>query len=177
MIIDGDASPQELKEAWIILLGEYFDLKGDDTNGVEFWQLSREIMRIEHHLFLLQSCIDFLSTQYSEIVANSVRKLGYTFRPTEQDPIKYLPLLKNIAAKAANKYVQLKQLTKELSEKVKKTAEQSTADRSDFERMLIQIEEMQRTNYDIEVITVSKFVLLEKKYWNYIDSLKAKHQR
>jgi hypothetical protein len=46
--------------------------------------------------------------------------------------------------------------------------------REQFEISLIHIEEMQKTTYQMEELTVSKFLLLEKKFNAYQDRMKAK---
>ena len=178
LIIDGAATTTELQEAWVMILSEYYDLKGDEANGADFWQLTREIMRIEQHLVLLNECLQFLGEAYSESVAYSLRRLGYSFRPTDKTPSTYLHLLKAIASKAGKKKMELARLMKELTEKVSKISENvGNPDRSDFDRMLIYIEEMQKTTYDLTAMPVYKYVMLEKKYWQQIEALKAKQQR
>src|SRR5690606_32938883 len=45
LIIEGGATDEELQEAWLIILSEYHELKGD-IQGSEQWRLSIEVMRL-----------------------------------------------------------------------------------------------------------------------------------
>jgi hypothetical protein len=176
LIIDGTASENELKEAWILILSEYYELKGDTDEGSAQWVLNRNIQRLQNHLFLIERCVLFLDKQYSDSIAESVRKLGYYFKPTIKEPDEYRNQLHVIVGKSKTKYIQLQQLLKELEQQVSKI-EDKKPDRLYFEQMLIQIEEMQGgAVYNMETLSVQKYVMLEKKYINYIDQIKA-HQK
>jgi hypothetical protein len=176
LIIDGKASEQQLSEAWLLILAEYYELRGDTIDTVEEWTLSRDIQRLQSHLSLLDTCVRFLSSRYSESIAESVRKLGYSFSPTSYNPIDYLPLLNRIANKSRLKYIQLKQFIKQLEQKMAEVGKEKPK-REYFDKMLIEIEEMQRTNYDLDELTVSKYVQLGKKYWQKVEQLKKAHVR
>jgi hypothetical protein len=176
LIITGKATDQQLGEAWVLILAEYYELRGDTIDTVEEWSLGRDIQKLQSHLSILDTCVQFLAKRYSDSIAESVRRLGYSFRPTSYNPIDYLPLLNTIFNKSKLKYVQLKQLIKQLEEKMK-VAGKEKPKRDYFEKMIIEIEEMQRTNYDLDVLPVSKYVQLEKKYWQKVEQLKKAHVR
>lgn len=171
LIIEGDATDQQLHEAWIVILAEYYELKGDATEGMEVWQLSRDVMRLRNHLFLLDQCVEFLKVKWSDSIAESVNKLGYPFKPGGKED--YAKELNQVVNKAKTKYIHLQQLIKQLEEQVKKMGDRKPS-RDYFENMLIHIEEMQKVSYALETLTVQKFVLLEKKYWNQVEQLKAR---
>lgn len=175
LIIEGDAKPWQLQEAWIIILAEYYELRGETSEGSETWQLSRDVMRLQNHLFLLEQCVEFLKGKWSDSIADSVNKLGYTFRPASKD--NYAEDLNRVVNKSKTRYIQLQQLIKQLSEQVKKIGDKKPT-RDYFDNMLIHIEEMQKVSYSMDTLPVQKFVLMEKKYWHQVELLKqraAKH--
>jgi hypothetical protein len=174
LIISGKASDYQLQEAWVLLLSEYQELKGDTIETIEQVRLSRDIWKLRSHLQLLDACTSFLAERYSESIADSLRKLGYPFKPTSLDPNDYISQLNAIINKAKLKYVQLQQMVKQLSEELKKTVPKATRDQ--FEETLIHLEEMQKTSYDLERLTVLKYVMLEKKMSKQIELLQNRKQ-
>lgn len=176
LIINGNASDHELSNAWVLILSEYYELRGDTIDTIEQWSLSRDIQRLQSHLTLLDACIQFLAKRYSDSIAESIRRLGYSFRPSSFNPEGYTGLLDQIVNKSKLKYIQLKQLIVQL-EKQMADAGKEKPKREYFEKMVIEIEEMQRTNYDLDELTVSKYLQLEKKYWQKVELLKKAHVR
>ena len=175
LVISGPATPGELRETWHALLNEYFELKNDIFKSEEF-QLSKDITRLQNHLFLLQQCIDFLYTRHSASVAQSLNKLGYTFRPATQEPEDYRPLLDTIVARSKTKYIQVKQLIAR-REKVRENTKNVLPTREYFEQVIVNVESVQKTTYDLETITVSKFVQLEKRYAKYVQTVNDSIQK
>lgn len=171
MVIDGTAPEQELHETWILILSEYYELKGESIDGIDQWRISCEIVKLNNHLYLLQKCIDFLKERYSESVADSLRRLGYSFSPTIKVPAEYGNLLNIIVGRCASKFVRLQQLMKELEQHVAKLSDAKPS-RSQFEQSIIAIEEMQKVTYNLESLTVSKYILLEKKFWAQVEMMK-----
>lgn len=169
LIISGTAPAEELKEVWLNLLSEYYEIKGE--SGGEEWLLRRDIIRYQNHLFLLQECINFLQERYSTSVANSLRRLGYTFKPQDTEPEKYLHLLVDIQNKSKTKYIRLKQMIKQLQTMTDAlTAKAKKPTREYFDQMLIEIEQMQRgAVYNFDDLNVAKFLALEKKYWKTVE--------
>lgn len=175
LIIEGRPTSDEIMEAWLLLLSEYQELRGDSIDSVEQVRLSREIWKLRSHLQLVDYCVQFLAQRYSESIADSLRNLGYIFKPTELVPYKYIGLLNNIINKTKLKYVQLQQMVKQLEAEIKKGLPQKPT-REQFENTLIHIEEMQKTSYDLDDITVYKYVMLEKKLQKHIEHLENKKQ-
>jgi len=169
LVIEGKATKEQLHHAWVMILAEYYELKGD-VDG-EQWLLSRDVMRLENHLTLLDRCVEFLKTRWSDSIAESINKLGYTFRPASKGD--YWEELNRVVQKSKTKYIHLQQMIKELEAQVKKV-EGKKPTRGYFDNMLIHIEEMQKVSYSLDTLTVQKFVLLEKKYWHQVELLKAR---
>jgi len=177
LIIDGKPGQEELQEAWVLILTEYYEMKGDAGGESEYWTLSEEIRKVQQHLFLLNVSLDLLWNRYSDNIAESVRRLGYSFKPVDKDPKAYRHLLISIQNKAGKKKIQLSQLCTELMSKVNEISKQENPKREDFETMLVYLEEMQKTSYDFTTMPVQKYIQLEKKYWKTIDLLEAKKQK
>lgn len=175
LVISGKAKQCELLEAWVLLLSEYQELRGDTVDGIEQMRLTKEIWKVRNHLQLVDYCVQFLSERYSESIADSLCKLGYNFKPAGKEPHKYISLLNNIINKTKLKYVQLQQMVKQLQEELKK-AQSDKPTRESFENTLIHIEEMQKTSYDLDNITVYKYVMLEKKLRKQIELLENRKQ-
>lgn len=171
LIIDGLATEEQLQEAWLLILSEYQELKGEGIDTNEQIRLTRDIWRLRNHLFLVDQCIDFLTKKYSESVANTLRRMGYSFNPS--DPDKYSESLQSVIDKSKTKYIRLQQLVKELQQLVE-SVPQVTLTEEHFDNMLINIEEMQRVAYSMDTLTVYKYVILEKKYWRQVELLKTK---
>lgn len=176
LIIDGKATKDQLTQAWLLILSEYYELRGDGVDGNEQWTLSRDIQKLNNHLSILDICVKFLLDQYSESIADSVRKLGYSFRPTAFDPVDYIDQLNAVVQKSKTKYIQLQQLIKQLEAKMQE-AGQGKPKRESFEQAIIYFEEMQGATYNIEDVTVSKYIMLEKKYNQKIEQLKMLHAK
>lgn len=175
LIIDGSATPEELQEAWILLLSEYQELKGDTIESMEQVRLTRDIWQTRNHLQLVDYCTNFLAHTYSESIAGSLRKLGYSFAPVEKEPAKYMHLLNLVINKTKQKYIILQQMIKQLDEVLKKVIIEKPK-RESFETTLLSIEEMQGVTYDFERLTVYKYVMLEKKLIKQIEHLNNKKQ-
>lgn len=169
LVIEGRATKEQLHHAWIMILAEYYELKGD-VDGQQ-WLLSRDVMRLQNHLMLLDYCVEFLKTRWSDSIAGSINKLGYTFRPASKED--YSDELNRVVQKSKTKYIHLQQMIKELEVQVKKV-EGKKPTRDYFDTMLINIEEMQKVSYSLDTLVVQKFVLLEKKYWHQVELLKAR---
>lgn len=169
LVIEGKASREQLQNAWIMILAEYYELKGEMDD--EQWRLSRDVTRLQNHLMLLGRCVEFLKTRWSDSIAKSINDLGYSFRPPSKED--YWDELNRVVQKSKTKYVHLQQMIKELEIQVKKV-EGKKPTRDYFDNMLIHIEEMQKVSYSLDTLTVQKFVLLEKKYWHQVELLKAR---
>lgn len=176
LIIDGKATVDQLAQAWVLILSEYYELRDDGLDGNEQCLLSRDIQKLNNHLTLLDICVKFLLEQYSDSIAESVRKLGYSFRPTSFDPVDYIVELNSIVQKSKLKYVQLQQLIKQLETKMQEGGQEKPR-RETFERNLLYFEEMQGASYNMDELTVSKYVMLEKKYTEKIEQLKMLHAK
>jgi hypothetical protein len=105
-----------------------------------------------------------------------VRRLGYTFRPTSNYPSEYVGLLNAVVQKSKLKYTQLQQALKQLEAKMQDNGQEKPK-RDDFERSIIYFEEMQGATYNMEQLTVSKYLMLEKKYNQKIEQLKMLHAK
>lgn len=167
----GNAPLKVLSEAWVLILYEFYELKGERIDGTEL--MRRDIMRLQDHLFLLDISVTQLRKNYSESIAASVRKLGYNFNPVEKNPEAYENLLHIIVNQSKTKYIQIQQLIKQLSDAMASMKDVKPK-REHFEGMLIAFEEMQKVSYSMEQITVSKFIQLEKKYWRMIELMQVK---
>jgi type I site-specific restriction endonuclease len=176
LIIDGKATNDQLTQAWVLILSEYYELRGDGVESNEQCALSRDIQKLHNHLYLVDVCVQFLLERYSDSIAESLRQLGYSFRPASKEPIDYIKQLNSVVQKSKTRYVQLQQLLKQL-EQLMEEAGTEKPKREDFERMIIYIEEMQGATYNIEELTVSKYVMLEKKYSQKVEHLKQLHAK
>jgi Ca2+-binding EF-hand superfamily protein len=176
LLIDGKATKDQLTQAWLLILSEYYELRGDGIDSNEQWSLSRDIQKLNNHLNILDVCVKFLLDRYSESIANSVRKLGYSFRPTAFEPVDYIDQLNEVVNKSKTKYIQLKQLIKQLENKMAEGGREKP-NRESFEKALLYFEEMQGASYSMDELTVSKYIQLEKKYNQKIGQLKMLHAK
>jgi hypothetical protein len=176
LLIEGKASKDQLMQAWLLILSEYYELRGDGIDSNEQWALSRDIQKLNNHLSVLDICVQFLMERYSDSISESVRRLGYSFSPISLAPSDYIELLNEVVQKSKTKYIQLKQLIKKL-EKQMEGAGQEKPKRETFERSIVYFEEMQGTTYNIDELKVSKYIMLEKKYNQKIEQLKQLHAK
>lgn len=173
LVIDGIAHPVELTNAWATILSQYYELRGDNLEEVEHWKLTRDVLRLNNHLFLLENIINVIKDKWSDNLADSIRKLGYQFNPASKAPGQYNTELNKVINRSKTKYIQLQQLQKALELQLAGLGN-AKPKREYFENLLIQIEEMQKVSYTLDGITVQKFILLEKKYWHQVELLKAR---
>jgi hypothetical protein len=176
LIISGKATLSQLNEAWVLILAEYYELRGDGLDGNEQSSLSRDILKLNNHLNILDACVKFLLERYSESIADSVRKLGYSFRPTSFEPVDYIVQLNAVVQKSKTKYIQLQQMIKQLEAKMQEGGQEKPK-RETFEKNLLYYEEMQGASYNMDELTVSKYVMLEKKYDQKVEQLKMMHAK
>lgn len=176
LIIEGKATKDQLTNAWVLILAEYYELRGEGIDGNEQWSLSRDIQKLNNHLHILDLCVQFLLDKYSESIADSVRRLGYTFRPTSFDPVDYIQQLNAVVQKSKTKFIQLQQLIKQLEQKMAEAGNEKPK-RETFEQAIIYYEEMQGAAYSMDGLTVSKYIMLEKKYNKKIEQLKMMHAK
>jgi Ca2+-binding EF-hand superfamily protein len=176
LVITGKATVAQLTESWLLILSEYYELRGDGIDNNEQWSLSRDIQKLSNHLYILDECVQFLLNRHSESIAESVRRLGYSFRPTSFEPVDYIDQLNEVVNKSKTKYIQLKQFIKQLEKKMQEGGKEKPK-RDDFEKALLYFEEMQGASYNIEELTVSKYIQLEKKYNQKIEQLKKLHAK
>lgn len=176
LIIEGGATKDQLTQAWVLILSEYYELRDDGLDGNEQCLLSRDIQKLNNHLTLLDICVKFLLEQYSDSIAESVRKLGYSFRPTSFEPVDYIIELNSVVQKSKLKFTQLQQLIKQLESKMQEGGQENPK-RETFERNLLYFEEMQGASYNMDELTVSKYVMLEKKYNDKVEQLKMLHAK
>lgn len=176
LVIDGKATKDQLTQAWLLILSEYYELRGDGIDSNEQWSLSRDIQKLNNHLNILDVCVKFLLERYSESIADSVRKLGYSFRPTTYEPVDYIDQLNAVVNKSKTKYIQLQQLIKQLESKMADSGQEKPK-RETFERNLLYYEEMQGASYNMDELTVSKYVQLEKKYERKVEQLNTLHAK
>lgn len=177
LVIEGKASEIQLRQAWVMILAEYYELKGDSKEGMEQWFLARDIRKLENHLMLLDRCVEFLKDRWSDSIAESINRLGYPFRPADKE--NYWIELNTVVQKSKTKFIYLQQMIKELEAQVNKIEDKKPT-RDQFDTMLIHIEEMQKVSYSFETMHVPKFLSLEKKYWQQVELIKlkaAKHAR
>lgn len=176
LIIEGKATSDQLTQAWLLILSEYYELKGDGIDGNEQWSLSRDIQKLNNHLSILDMCVQFLLERYSESIADSVRKLGYSFRPTSFEPADYIDQLNAVVQKSKTKYIQLQQMIKQLEKKMEDSGNEKPK-RDIFEKNLLHFEEMQGATYNMDELTVSKYMMLEKKYNQKVEQLSRMHAK
>ncbi len=176
LIVDGKATKDQLAQAWVLILAEYYELRDNGLEGNEQFLLSRDIQKLNNHLALLDICVKFLLEKYSASIAESIRKLGYSFRPASLEPIDYIVELNAVVQKSKLRYTQLQQLIKQLETKMQEGGQEKPR-RESFERNLLYYEEMQGATYNIDELTVSKYVMLEKKYEHKIEQLKMLHAK
>jgi hypothetical protein len=176
LLIDGKATKDQLTQAWVLILAEYYELRGDGIDGNEQWSLSRDIQKVNNHLHILDICVQFLVERYSASIADSVRRLGYSFRPTSFEPVDYIEMLNAVVQKSKLKYMQLQQMIKQL-EGLMLDAGNEKPKREVFERNLLHFEEMQGATYNMEELTVSKFIMLERKYNQKVEQINMMHAK
>lgn len=176
LLIDGKATKEQLTQAWLLILSEYYELRGDGVESNEQWSLSRDIQKLNNHLNILDVCVKFLLERYSESIADSIRKMGYSFRPTAFEPIDYIDQLNDVVNKSKTRYIQLKQFIKQLEKKMTEGGLEKPK-RESFETSLLYFEEMQGASYNMDDLTVSKFIQLEKKYNQKVEQLKLLHAK
>lgn len=176
LIINGKATKDQLTQAWLLILAEYYELRGDGIDGNEQWSLSRDIQKLNNHLHILDICVQFLLEKYSESIADSVRRLGYSFRPTSFEPVDYIVELNAVVQKSKLKYTQLQQLIKQLENKMEDDGSEKPK-REIFEKNLLHFEEMQGVAYAMDELTVSKYLMLENKCNQKVEQLTRMHAK
>jgi hypothetical protein len=174
LVMEGQPPENELRIAWLKFLEQFSELKGN-TPGDDIWMLKRDINRLQNHLDLVAFCVDFLTRDYSKSIAASLRRLGYSFNPKTENPVEYLPQLERVATLSRTHFIMLQQLKKQLEEKSAKLSENKEKPaRQYYEDLLVAIEEMNGVAYNFETLTVTKYLSLERKYWQVQEKLNNK---
>lgn len=145
---------------WIDLVGQYQELRGDTIEAIEQLRLTKQVRLLHYHLYIFGLCVKQLNVAYSESIADTLNKLGYSFNPVVKEPDQYRNLLEMCINKSKTKYILLQQAVKQLE--AAKPSDKKPK-REYYEDTLLTMEQYQKVSYNLETLTVYKFCLLEKR--------------
>lgn len=175
LIIEGEASSDQLLEMWQQIYEEYLDMTGAHRNNYAL-TLTAEINELFfRHVSIVEGVNILRKHRFDDLVA-MMHKSGYRFPFNPLDPAKYQQDLDRVINRAKtllvdieNKQAQLKALRKgDDGEKISRLY---------FDKLLAMLSKFQGYRIDKEVTTVSEYVSILNLYIQHCDQLKAQNGR
>ncbi len=178
LIIDGKATKDQLTQAWVLILAEYYELRDDGLDGNEQCSLSRDIQKLNNHLYHTGHLCKVLVREVQRIDCRECSKTGLLI------PAHCLWtgwLCRWVEYGGTEKQVEntrsLQQLQKQLEGKMQ-LGDQEKPKRETFRTQPAYYEEMQGTPRTTSMNWLwVKYVMLEKKYADKVEQLKMLHAK
>jgi hypothetical protein len=164
LIISGKPKPEELIDAWNMIISEYAMLIGSDKYE-RMIQLTREINsnifkfnRVELYVNILSKAVDDPS-MYSVVLIKELKRFGY---PGQYDPkikSRFLEEL-NAAYNKAKKLLMSAQLKQDELKKLEGAVEKGKADRVQFDKNFIALSSHHKYQIQESKISAQKYCLM-----------------
>lgn len=145
LVISGEPSTEDLKEAWNAILNEYSSyIKTDKSDSI--FNCWKKLEYTKWKMHMVNMCIEGLKIKYSATIAEELMKLGYDYIDGTEDNETYFKKLYDIQTEAKNLIVYYNQYLAEYT----KLCPEGAVENSTIQR--------DRMSYEKELRILSKFM-------------------
>lgn len=171
LVIYGKATQKQISDAWELLFTEYCEISGSPQYQ-RLVHLLRTIGSTRAKLLSVRACIAVLSHRYSERSVQTLRLFGYKYSFNVNDKISYANDLKSLEQKIKTSELSLIQTEKEYYELLNES--ENSNDDNYFPQTLIELSKYMGFRINPREITVSEFVLMQKRMLKEYEIIKNK---
>lgn len=173
LIRSGNPSPEELEEAWSVLVGEFEDLTAS-PEATKMGELTSKIEALNSKIIFVTCIVEALREQLHEELVQELKEWGYEFKYTEQSIANDL---NRVMVKLANDKTRLAMAVKEyegLQEERTKNGDSAGPSEKSYMQLLLQIEDLKKRDFDPSTLNMYKFGLMCNDLVRHNKLLKSK---
>ncbi len=178
LLLSGDASDEQLHDAWNVLYEEYAGLTGNDTYA-RMIGIMQEIIRLNGKYMTVKACLAVLAIRYDDETAANLKKIGYNTKLTDKmfhdwitgrsnEYHRGLMILqsnaKNIELQIKTKYDELQKIEHENKPTKKEVKE------ADFLQNMSVISKHMGFRIDINTCSIAEYATYQRQYHKYYES-------
>jgi hypothetical protein len=172
MLIDGEASKEELEQAWAKIYDEYLDLTSKD-GGNDFLFLFNEYEALFYKHTVIEKCVEILRWWHDERLVDILKKAGYNFPFNHNDTERYLKDLDRVLARSKKLLLDMEVRRGQL-DAIQKANAGVKIDRNYFDTVLVALSKFSQYHIDEEKTTVGRYINLLNMYINHCRQLTTK---
>lgn len=171
----GSPSQTKIIAAWGEIFSRYQAETCNDAQRSASGVLKELMMRRAEYQ-MVTVCVQILSTCYIHTYAEELREMGYKFNLNPEYPLSYRQELKKIETKVKQVKLRIAQLENQLKAIKLPEGSAEKGSRSDFDKVLAALSEMQGHLITAETITVAYFVALIQRQKEKAETVKNKRR-
>lgn len=172
MLIEGEATEYELKQAWSKIYDEFLDLKGKDSPN-EFLTLFNEYESLFYKHTVIEKCVELLKWYHDERLIEILKKSGYNFPFNHEDTERYLKDLDRVLTRSKKLILDMEVRRGQL-DAIQRANAGIKIDRNYFDTILVTLSKFSQYHIDEEKTTVGRYINLLNMYINHCRQLTAK---
>lgn len=173
LIIEGEPTEQELKDAWQVITHEFFDLSESKQNNYEL-TLCAEMEALNYKIIAIQQSVEVLRKYRCDELVALLQKLGYRFPFNANKEDEYLKDLGRVLSRAKTLVLQYNDKKAQLDNISKEKAPGETeVSRSYYDKILAILSKHSGYHVDESKTTVSRYAAILNMYIAYCEQLNA----
>jgi hypothetical protein len=162
LIIEGEASVEQLEEAWSNIFYQFIDANSDNES-IYILTLKKDISLLEYEIKLVECIASMLMINYSEKLIKMLEKLRVRVNGVDPDKSDYVVRLKKIVATLAPRKMQLQDMLSELKV-YEQSIETKAVDRQVFKTMFTRLSKFQGYPVRTHEVVVSEYIAILKDF-------------
>lgn len=175
LVIEGEADPGTLVEAWQNIHQEYITLMGNSQDNYLF-TLMLEVNRLYFRHLSITEAVKLLGAHRFDELVMMLKKEGFNYPFNPNDTEGYRKDLNKVVNRAKSLLVELEQKKKQL-ELLQQSQSTGKLDREYFDKILITLSQHMGFKLEKDKTTVTEYIYTLKDYISHCERLKAKDVR
>lgn len=172
MLIDGEATEEELQQAWAKIYDEYLDLTSKNNNN-EFLFLWNEYESLFYKHTVIEQCVELLKWWHDENLVGILKQHGYNFPFNPEDTERYWKDLERVVTRSKKLLLDMK-VRKEQLDAIQSASSGAKIDRNYFDTILVVLSKFSQYHIDEEKTTVGRYVNMLNLYITHCRQLTNK---
>lgn len=172
LLIEGDATEEQLKEAWDALYNEYLDATAKNGSN-DVMTLLNEFDALYYKYAVVEKCVEILRWYNDDRLIAILKERGFNFPFDDSNVEQYLKDLDRVMTRSKKFLVDMEIRRKQL-DAIQKANSGAKIDRAYFDTILVTLSKFAGYHVNEEVITVSRYVALLNMYINHCKQITAK---